>query len=82
MLIIKRSNCVNTAFCIVLSVSDRPVCTCTPDDEHSVARNMYRITIINVLYNVIVHQVGHLPRAVPGSTYSKTKFDSTAVLFV
>ena len=26
------------------------------------ARNMYRIIIINVLYKVIVHQVGHLPR--------------------
>jgi len=33
-----------------------------PDDEHRAARNMYRIIIINVLYNVIVHQVGHLPR--------------------
>jgi len=32
------------------------------DDEHSVARNMYRITIIKVLYDVILHQVGHLPR--------------------
>jgi len=35
------------------------------DDEHNVARNMQRIVIINVLYNVIVHQVGHLPRVVP-----------------
>ena len=26
---------------------------------------MYRIIIIDVLYNVIVHQVGHLPRVVP-----------------
>ena len=26
-----------------------------PDDEHSVARNMQRIAITNVLYNVIVH---------------------------
>ena len=33
-----------------------------PDDEHSVARNMQRNTTINVLYNVIVHHVGHLPR--------------------
>jgi len=33
-----------------------------PDDEHGVARNMYRIKIINVLYNVIVHQVSDLPR--------------------
>jgi len=32
--------------------------------------NMYRIITINVLYNVIVHQVGHLPRAVPGRTVS------------
>jgi len=32
-----------------------------PEDEHRVARNIYRIMIINVLYNVIVHQVGHLP---------------------
>jgi len=43
-----------------------------PDDEQSVARNMYRIVIINVLYTVIVHQVGHLPRVVPGCTVSKT----------
>jgi len=35
-----------------------------PDDEHRVARNMYRIIIINTLYNVIVHQVGHLPRVI------------------
>jgi len=35
-----------------------------PDDEHGVARNMYRIIIINALYNVLVHQVGHLPRAI------------------
>jgi len=27
MLIIRRSNCINTASCIVLSVSDRPVCS-------------------------------------------------------
>jgi len=33
-----------------------------PDDEHRVARNMWRIIIINVLYNVIVHEVGHLPK--------------------
>jgi len=44
-----------------------------PDDEHRVARNMYRTTIINISYNVIVHQVGHLPRVVPGCTVSKTK---------
>ena len=25
---------------------------------------MYRIIVINVLYNIIVHQVGHLPRDV------------------
>ena len=31
-----------------------------PDDEPRVFRNVYRIIIINVLYNVIVHQVGHL----------------------
>jgi len=43
-----------------------------PDDEHRVARNMYRIIIINVLYNVIEHQVGHLSRVVPGCTVSKT----------
>ena len=50
MLIIKRSNCINTASGIVLSASDRPVCTPDgrtdinttgpPDDEHSVARNV------------------------------------------
>ena len=154
MLIIRRSNCINTASGIVICVSDVPVCRCTPerhlqrilyhrepahrtvtfrehyttenlhtglsltentipertctpdghlhrtlyqrepahrtvtyrefytrccintisphDDEHSVARNMYRIITINVLYNVIVHQVGHLPTAVPGCTVSKT----------
>ena len=43
-----------------------------PDDEHSVARNMYSIIIINVLYNVIVHQVGHLPRVAPWCTVSRT----------
>jgi len=42
------------------------------DDEHSVARNMYRITIINVLYNVIVHQVGHLPTVIPECTVNRT----------
>ena len=56
---------------IVLSVSDpyrwyyTRCCINTiwpPDDEHRAARNMYRIIIINVLYNVIVHQVGHLSR--------------------
>ena len=34
VLIIRRSNCINTASRIVFSVSDRPVCrlrTCTPD---------------------------------------------------
>ena len=43
-----------------------------PDDEHSVARNMYWITIINVLCNVIVHQVGHLRRVIRGCTVSET----------
>ena len=43
-----------------------------PEDEHRVARNMQRIIIINVLYDVIVHQVGHLPTAIPGCTVSKT----------
>ena len=62
MLIIRRSNCINTATgiytrCCINTI--RP-----PDDEHSVARNMQRIIIINVLRNVIVHQVGHLPRVV------------------
>jgi len=32
-----------------------------PDDEHSVARNMWRNIIISLLCNVIVHQFGHLP---------------------
>ena len=88
MLIIRRSNCINTASVIVIYVSDRPVCRkvtyreyynrcCIntlrpPDDEHSVARNMYRIIIKIVLYNVIVHQVGHSPRVVPECTFSKT----------
>ena len=36
----------------------------SPDDEHRVARSMYRIIIINVLHNVIAHPVGHLPRAI------------------
>jgi len=49
VLIITRSNCINTASGILFSVSDCPVCTpegrCIntirpPDDEHSVARNM------------------------------------------
>jgi len=38
----------------------------------AVSRNMYRIIIRNVLYNFIVHQVGPLPRVVPGCTGSKT----------
>jgi len=58
--IIRRSNCINTINT-----------NCLPDDEHSVALNMYRIIIINVLYKVIVHQVGHLPRVVPGCMVSK-----------
>jgi len=74
MLIIRRSNCINTASGIVFAVSDRPVCRLRrkESDEHRVARNMCRITIINVLHNVIVHQVGHLPRDIPGCTVSKT----------
>ena len=32
---------------------------------------MYRIIIINVLHNVIVHQVGHLTRVIPGCMVSK-----------
>ena len=31
------------------------------------------IIAINVLHNIIVHQVGHLPRVVPGCTVSKTQ---------
>jgi len=31
-----------------------------------------RSTIINVLYNVIIHQVCYLPRLIPGCTVSKT----------
>ena len=89
MVIIRRSNCINTASDIVFCVSDRPVCRfrgnwftnpnrcCIntiqpPDDEHRVARNMYRIIIINVLYNIFVHQVGHLSRVIAGCTVSKT----------
>ena len=34
MLIIRRSNCVNTASGIVLSVSDRPVCRCSGVGVH------------------------------------------------
>jgi len=34
---------------------------------------MYRIIIINLLYNVIVHQVGHLARIQQGCSVSKTK---------
>ena len=33
---------------------------------------MYRIIIINELYNVTVHQVGHLPTVVLGCTVSTT----------
>ena len=81
MLIIRRSNCINTASVIVLRkwTSSEKVAQWTvtytenytrccinkilpPDDEHSVAWNMLRIIIINVLYNVIVHQAGHFPR--------------------
>ena len=44
-----------------------------PDDEHTVSRNMWRNIIINVLYNVTVHQIGHLPRVLPGYTVSETQ---------
>ena len=58
VLLIRRSNWFNTTSRIVLSVSERPLC---------------RIIIIkNELYNVIVNQVGPLPRAVPECTVSKT----------
>ena len=62
MLIITRSNCINTASgiytrCCINTI--RP-----PDDEHRVVRNMQRIIIINVLCNIIVHKVGYLPRVV------------------
>ena len=63
MLIIRRSNFFNTASGIVFSVSDCPAC--------GLRRNMYRITVIKVLYNVIVHQVGRLPTVVPGCTVRK-----------
>ena len=43
------------------------------DDEHSVALNMQRIVIINVLYKVILHQVGHLPRVSIQSLMYKIK---------
>jgi len=33
--IIRRSNCINTASGIVFSVSDRPVCRCTPVQVHT-----------------------------------------------
>ena len=91
VLIIRRSNCINTAPGTVFSVSDvvqvekelvglgrsvacRQHSYPAQPDEDRVARNMYRIIIIikNVLYNVIVHQVGHLPRVVPTCTVSKT----------
>jgi len=42
------------------------------DDEPRVAGNMWRIIIIDLLYNVIVHQVGHLSRVEPRFTVSKT----------
>jgi len=46
---------------------------------------MYRIIIINVLYNIIVQQVVHLPTAVPGCTVSKTyntDFDYTKAKYL
>jgi hypothetical protein len=110
VLVIRRSDCINTASGIVFCVkwpsgvqveNCSSFSTCTPvfflnlhtgrslnteyytrccintiwlpDDEHRVARNMYRIIILNVLYNVIVHQVGHLPRVMPGCTVSKAQ---------
>ena len=97
MLIIRSSNCINTASGIVISVSDRPMCRLRRNlNLHTgrsltenalpgtvliefdllmmsiVARNMYRIVIINVLYKVFVHQVGHLLRVVPRCTGRKT----------
>jgi len=73
VLIIRRSNCINTASGVVFSVSVRLVayreyytgcCINTiwpPDDEHSVARKEQRIIIINV-YTIIANQVGNLTR--------------------
>ena len=94
VLIIRRSNCINTASGIVLSLSDSPVCVFLrlegtrtpdchleyytrcfintfrlPDDEHNVARNMWKKRIIiikNVLYNVIVQNYFGCPHAVIG----------------
>ena len=53
-----------------------------PDDEHSVARNMQRITIINISYNVIVYQVGHLPRVIPGCTHGQQNTKYPPLLFI
>ena len=41
-----------------------------PDDEHMFAWNMQR-TEINVLYKIIVRQVGHLPEVISRCTVSK-----------
>ena len=41
----------------------------SPDDEHEVARNMYRIEII--IKKRIVRQVGHLPRIITRRTVNK-----------
>jgi len=54
VLIIRRSNCINTASGIVLSVSDRPVCRCNLHTGRSLTENAVQD---------IVHQVGHLPIA-------------------
>ena len=120
VLVIRRSNCINTASGIVFCVkwlcgvqveNCSSFSTCTPvfflnlhtgrslnteyytrccintiwlpDDEHRVARNMYRIIIINVLHNLIVHQVGHLPRFVPGCTVSKAyNFSFFTIIYI
>jgi len=52
-----------------------------PDNEHRVARNMYRIILINVLYNVIVHQVGHLARVYHTLSTYVTTFVFSSIFF-
>jgi len=75
--IIRRSNCINTASCIVFSVSGRPEFlnlhtgrSLTENTIQDAVLIQFDLLMMRTelhetcrgLYNVIVHQVGHLPR--------------------
>jgi len=52
VLIIRRSNCITTASDIVLSVSDRPVCTCKPDGY--LHRILYQMLSVLIQFDLLM----------------------------